>query len=176
MVHGWKEYPLLRMELTVYLTNPASWSWTTLTDVVILPALLALSRQRLHATKLILSCRPQGIGYLKSQLTQGGFDVQEVIVLPDVKELSREEVTELGREALGTEFANLAEQLAEADVGLPAGHRSGRTATGQEGHYPGLAGARRGVPRYCTFPGFEIFLLAKLATVSTRLCANLYWT
>ena len=76
-----------------------------------LPALLALSRQRLHATKLILSCRPQGIGYLKSQLTQGGFDVQEVIVLPDVKEL--------GREALGTEFANLAEQLAEATWDCP---------------------------------------------------------
>ena len=84
-----------------------------------LPALFALSRQRLHATKLILSCRPQGIGYLKSQLTQGGFDVQEVTVLPDVKELSREEVTELGREALGTEFANLVEQLAEATWDCP---------------------------------------------------------
>ena len=28
------------MELTVYLTNPASWSWTTLTDVVIYPPCL----------------------------------------------------------------------------------------------------------------------------------------
>ena len=56
---------------------------------------------------------------MKSQLTQGGFDVQEVTVLPDVKELSREEVTELGREALGTEFANLVEQLAEATWDCP---------------------------------------------------------
>ena len=84
-----------------------------------LPALLALSRQRPHMTKLILSCRPQGVGYLKSQLTRGGFDVQEVFDLPDVKELSRKEVTELGRQALGTEFASLAEQLAAATWDCP---------------------------------------------------------
>ena len=84
-----------------------------------LPALLALSRQRLHVTKLFLSCRPQGLGYLKSQLTRGGIDVQEVVDLPDVKELSREEVIELGRQALGPEFAGLAEQLAAATWDCP---------------------------------------------------------
>ena len=52
-----------------------------------LPALLALSRQRPHVTKLFLSCRPEGIDYLKSQITQGGFDSREFVVLPDVKEL-----------------------------------------------------------------------------------------
>ena len=84
-----------------------------------LPALLALSRQRPHVTKLILSCRPQGIDFLKSQLTQGGFDVSEVAVLPNVEQLSREEVTELGRQALGPEFAYLAEQLALATWDCP---------------------------------------------------------
>ena len=84
-----------------------------------LPTLLALSRQRPHATKLILSCRPQGIGYLKSQLTQGGFDAHEVFDLPNVKELSHGEVTELGRQALGAEFESLAEQLAEATWDCP---------------------------------------------------------
>ena len=84
-----------------------------------LPALLALSRQRTHATKLILSCRPQGIDYLKSQLTQGGFDVREVVVLPHVGELSPADVTELGRQALGAEFEHLAEQLAEATWDCP---------------------------------------------------------
>ena len=84
-----------------------------------LPALLALSRQRPHVTKLILSCRPQSIGYLKSQLTQCGFDVSEVAVLPDVEQLSREEVTELGRQALGSEFAYLAEHLAAATWDCP---------------------------------------------------------
>ena len=84
-----------------------------------LPTLLALTRQRTHATKLILSCRPQGLGYLKSQLTQGGFDVHEVVTLPDVKELCREEVTELGRQALGSEFEHLAEQLAAATLDCP---------------------------------------------------------
>ena len=84
-----------------------------------LPALLALIRQRRHATKLILSCRPQGIGYLRSQLTEGGFDVREVVDLPNVKELSRSEVTVLGRQALGAEFEHLAEQLAEATWDCP---------------------------------------------------------
>ena len=84
-----------------------------------LPTLLSLSRQRSHVTKLILSCRPQGIDYLRSQLTRGGFDVHETVDLPDVKELSRGEVTELGRQALGAEFASLAEQLADATWDCP---------------------------------------------------------
>ena len=84
-----------------------------------LPTLLALSRQRPHATKLILSCRPQGIGYLKSLLTEGGVDVHELVYLPDVEELSLEEVTGLGRQALGAEFEHLAEQLAGATWDCP---------------------------------------------------------
>ena len=84
-----------------------------------LPALLALSRQRPHVTKLILTCRPEGVDYLRSQLTQGGFDVREVVALPDVKELSREEVTELGRQALGPEYEHLAEQLTAATWDCP---------------------------------------------------------
>ena len=84
-----------------------------------LPILLALSRQRTHATKLILSCRPHGIGYLKSQLTQGGFDVHEIVDLPNVNELSRDEVAELVRQALGAEFEYLAESLAAATWDCP---------------------------------------------------------
>ena len=84
-----------------------------------LPTLLALSRQRPNIVKLFLSCRPQGIGSLKSQLTQGGFDVQEVVELPEVRELSRDEVAELGRQALGAKFAGLAEQLAAATWDCP---------------------------------------------------------
>ena len=82
-------------------------------------ALLALSRQRPHAIKLMLSCRPQSVGYVKSQVTQGGFDVHEVVDLTNVKELSRAEVTTLGRQALGAEFEHLAEQLTEATWDCP---------------------------------------------------------
>ena len=45
--------------------------------------------------------------------------MQDVVVLPDVKELSREEVIELGRQALGPGFAGLAEQLAAATWDCP---------------------------------------------------------
>ena len=81
--------------------------------------MLALTRQRPHTTKLILSCRPQGTDYLKSQLTRGGFDVREAVELPDVKELSLEQVTELGRQALGPEFVGLAERLAAVTRDCP---------------------------------------------------------
>ena len=84
-----------------------------------LPILLALSRQRPHVAKLFLSCRPQGLSHLKSQLAQGGVGVHEVVDLPVVQELSREEVIKLGREALGSEFAGLAERLAEATWDCP---------------------------------------------------------
>ena len=84
-----------------------------------LPVLLALSLQRSHMTKIILSCRPQGVEHLRSQLIRAGFDIEEILDLPDVKELSREEVTELGRQALGTEFAELAEKLAAATWDCP---------------------------------------------------------
>ncbi len=84
-----------------------------------LPALVSLSQQQSHVTKLFLSCRPHGIDHLKSQLIRGGFDVQEIVVLPDVKELSREDTIELGRQALGPEFAGLAVQLAAATWDCP---------------------------------------------------------
>ena len=84
-----------------------------------IPALLALSRQRRHVTKLLLTCRPQAVDHLRSQITHGGFDVQQVVFLSDVKELSREEVTELGRQALGPEFSAFAEQLAAATWDCP---------------------------------------------------------
>ena len=81
--------------------------------------LLAMARQRPHATKLILSCRPEGVGNLRSQLSHGSFDAQEIQILPAVTELSREEVTELGRQSLGLEFAFLAERLAAATWDCP---------------------------------------------------------
>ena len=107
-----------------------------------LPILLALSRQRPHLTKLFLSCRPQGLGHLRSQLTQSGFDAHEIVTLPDVEELTRDEVTRLGREALGPEFAGLAQRLAEATWDCPLVTVVGGATSGQEGHPSGFAGAR----------------------------------
>ena len=42
-----------------------------------------------------------------------------MVDLPNVNELSRDEVTELGRQALGAEFEHLAEQLAAATWDCP---------------------------------------------------------
>ena len=84
-----------------------------------LPTLLAMSRQRSHPVKLLLSCRPQGLSPLRSQLSRVGFDVQEIAELPAISELTREEVTQLGRQSLGSEFAFLADKLAAATWDCP---------------------------------------------------------
>ena len=84
-----------------------------------LSALLALCQQRPHVTKLFLSCRPQDIGNLRSQLAQTGFQDREVFDLPGVNELSQEEIIDLGRQALGPEYAGFAEQLAAATWDCP---------------------------------------------------------
>ncbi|MBW4493876.1 MAG: hypothetical protein KME26_12480 [Oscillatoria princeps RMCB-10] len=62
--------------------------------------------------KLVLSCRPQGINRLSSLLTQAGFDSREIEEFKELKELSREDVKALACQALGSEFAYLADSLA----------------------------------------------------------------
>ena len=84
-----------------------------------LPVLLALSRQRPHVTKLVLSCRPQAVGHVRAQITHSGFAVDEFVVLPDVSEMSRREVKELGIQALGPELSHLADKLAAATWDCP---------------------------------------------------------
>ena len=138
-----------------------------------LPALLALSQQRPHVTKLFLSCRPEGIGYLKSQITKGGFDSREFVVLPDVKELSREEVTELGRQALGPEFASLAEQLAAATWDCPLVTVVGGQLLAEKAIDPGLL-ERDEEFRDTVLVRFQEILVGEVGDlIDTTLCTSL---
>ena len=138
-----------------------------------LPAVLALSRQRPQVTKLFLSCRPQGLSHLRSQLTQGGFDVREVVDLPEVKELSREEVTELGREALGTEFAGLADQLAAATWDCPLVTVVGGQLLAKKAIAPDLL-ERDEEFRHTVLARFRDILVGEVGDrIDTTLCRNL---
>jgi len=76
-----------------------------------LGTLLAAARRR-DSVKVIVSTRSQGYERLSTQLTLAGYDTSELVELPEVKELSREEVTALAAEALGAEMAEYADRLA----------------------------------------------------------------
>jgi len=81
--------------------------------------LLSIARRRSHPTKLLLSARPYGVDHLSSLLTQIGFEPREIVRIEEIKELSRDEVRELAREALGDEFAALADRLAAVTWDCP---------------------------------------------------------
>ena len=138
-----------------------------------LPTLLALSRQRPHMIKLFLSCRPQGLGHLRSQLTQSGFDVHEVVTLPDVKELSREEVTKLGREALGPGFTELAERLAAATWDCPLVTVVGGQLLAKKAIAPDLL-ERDEEFRHTVLARFQKIIVGEVGDrIDTTLCRNL---
>ena len=84
-----------------------------------LQVLFAISQQRRESIKLILACRPQGIDHLLSLLNQAGFDPGEILQVEELKELTRDEVKELAKQALGSKYAHLADQLATVSRDCP---------------------------------------------------------
>ena len=76
-----------------------------------LPTLLTMAQQYSDRVKLILSCRPQWLDYVRATLTTGDFDHREVENIPEIKELSRDELEDLGREVLGKDHRQYLEPL-----------------------------------------------------------------
>lgn len=84
-----------------------------------LDLLIAIARRRNVATKLVLSTRLYGEERLLALLAQGGFDSREMLPVCEIKELDREDVTDLARQALGRRFQSHAEQLAAVTWDCP---------------------------------------------------------
>jgi hypothetical protein len=84
-----------------------------------LSTLLALVRQREPRAKLILACRPHAVDRLRSTVIQNRFDSRDLVVVDELKELSKTDVTELARQSLSAERQYLAEQLAAATSDCP---------------------------------------------------------
>ncbi len=61
--------------------------------------------------KVIFSCRPYGLNYIKTALNRVGIDPKEVDELPEIKELDSEGLQKLGREILGKEYQHLIKSL-----------------------------------------------------------------
>ena len=84
-----------------------------------LKSLLAATVHSGGRKKLLLSTRPQRLDFLKAELTLAGFDYTEIEQLPELKHLSRNEVTALARQALGIKLAHLDRRLANATWDCP---------------------------------------------------------
>jgi hypothetical protein len=66
-----------------------------------LSILFTIAQQYPDRVKIVLSCRPQGLEYIRATLTRGGFDTQEVENISEIKELGQSDLEELGRRVLG---------------------------------------------------------------------------
>ncbi len=82
-------------------------------------ALLTLAQQRGLPLKIVLASRPQGMDLLNSQLSRAGIDEREVERLGVVGDLTRDETKQLAHQALGDDFAHLADRLMLATRDCP---------------------------------------------------------
>ncbi|MCI0748380.1 MAG: restriction endonuclease [Verrucomicrobia subdivision 3 bacterium] len=100
--------------------------------------LLLAHANRRSDVKLLFSSRPQGIEVLQSLLSQSGFDMTEMRLLPQLKQLDRPNVTALARQALGPEHSHLAEQLADVTRDCPLVTVVGGKLLAQRAIHPAL--------------------------------------
>ncbi|MEI9863583.1 MAG: restriction endonuclease [Limisphaerales bacterium] len=84
-----------------------------------LKPLLAAAIHSHSPRKLLLSTRPQRLDFLKAELTRAGFDYTEILELPQLKHLDRDEVKALARQALGNRLAHLDRRLAAVTWDCP---------------------------------------------------------
>lgn len=62
-------------------------------------------------TKIIFSCRPYGLDYIKNILNHAGVDSQEIDIIPEIKDLEPGDLEKLGLEVLGEEYKHLIKPL-----------------------------------------------------------------
>jgi hypothetical protein len=77
-----------------------------------LATLLAAARRPHAPLQLVLAIRPYARDGIHAALSRAGFDVSELLDLPELRELTPGETEALAREVLGTEYAHLAGVLA----------------------------------------------------------------
>ncbi len=77
-----------------------------------------ISQESARRVKLLLSCRPSGLGALRSVLSQF-FDATAIIELPRIEKLARADVSALAKEQLGPEKAYLSDSLVSISADTP---------------------------------------------------------
>jgi hypothetical protein len=84
-----------------------------------LSTLFTIAQQCPDRVKIILSGRPQGLDYIRATLTEGRFDPREVENIPEIKELGRSDLEELGGRILGKDHKQFLEPLIQVAKDSP---------------------------------------------------------
>ncbi|SDE29528.1 hypothetical protein SAMN04488504_105474 [Myxococcus virescens] len=136
-----------------------------------LDPLLALvhSRPRL---KVLLTCRPQADGELRSRLYRADFDLRKTLHL-EVPQLSEAEVLALAQQGLGEERSHLAGRLAAITVDSPLATVVGARLISERGLDPRLLSSDKDFKAQL-FRRFEEIILGEVsARVEPRFCRQL---
>ena len=83
-----------------------------------LSPILALTSQYPENIKLILSCRPYGVNYIKSQLNRFNFDSNEIEYL-EIKDLNKGDFEKLGLSVLGEDYQHFLDSLVQVAQDSP---------------------------------------------------------
>ena len=84
-----------------------------------LPVLFDLAHQHVFPVTIVLATRPYATDRLRSLLRNAGYDTREVIELPALDKLRREDVKVLAGQALGATYAHLVDRLAQLTQDSP---------------------------------------------------------
>jgi len=99
---------------------------------------LSIARRLPQPVQVIIATRPYGAGRVRASASRAGVDPREILVLPELKELSYEDRVALAREVLGQNYAHLAEDLAQVTLDSPLLTVVGGRLLAEERVPPGL--------------------------------------
>lgn len=99
---------------------------------------LSAIRRAERPIQIVMTTRPYGADTVRATAARVGFDRSEVLLLPELTELDHDERIALAHEALGEDYAHLAEALADVTRDSPLITVVGGQLLAQESVAPGL--------------------------------------
>lgn len=135
--------------------------------------LFAVSQQYPDRIKLILTCRPQGLDYLKTVLTRGGFDSREIENIPEIEDLELSDLEKLGSAVLGKEHQRFLKPLVQVAEDSPLVVVIGGRLVAEDAIDPGML-ERHSEFRRAVFDRFRDVLVGQVSDrLGPRFCRNL---
>lgn len=123
--------------------------------------------------KIIFSCRPYGLDYIKNSLNRAGVDPNEIDIIPEIKELESKDLEKLGLEVLGEEYNHLIKSLIQVADNSPLVVVVGGNLIKEKKIGPLLL-ERQSEFNYIVFSRFEDELIGKISDeIDKRLYRNI---
>ena len=138
-----------------------------------LSALFTLAQQYPDRIKIVLSTRPQGLDYLRATLTGAGFDPREIEDIPEIEELERSDMEELGSRILGKDRERFLEPLIQVAKDSPLVLVIGGRLIAEDAIDPRML-ERQGEFQRAVFDRFQDVLIGQLSDrLGAELCRNI---